>query len=353
MFQYVVRRFLLMIPTLIGVSFLVFVLIRSAPGDPALMRFAGGSDSAMEGGVDIEALRQQFRERHLLNANIVRAYLHYVGPFDLSPYGHPWFGGSGERPYGGLVTGDLGPVFLRPTETIGDQLRLRLKVTVPLALISVLLGYLLALPLGILSAIRRGSLFDLTTTVGLFVLYALPTFWTGLMLQLLFGRTGLDLLPVIGLTDREFETFSAWGKLKDLAAHTVLPLVCLTYGGLAYLSRQMRVGVIDTIRQDYVRTARAKGLSERVVVLKHVLRNSMIPILTLLATILPVLIGGSVIVETVFDIPGMGKYAYEALLSREYNIIMATTLFAGVMTMLGILLSDILYAVVDPRIRYS
>lgn len=353
MLQYVLRRFLLMIPTLLGISFLVFALIRTAPGDPALMRFAGGGDSAMEGGVDIEALRQQFRERHLLNANLVRAYLHYLGPFDLSPYGHPWFGGSGERKWGGLLTGDLGPVYLRPQETIGEQLAKRLRVTVPLGMIAVFIAYLVAIPIGILSAVRRGSVFDLFSTVGLFVLYALPTFWTGLMLQLVFGRTGLGLLPVIGLTDREFESFGLWGKLGDLAAHTVLPIACLCYGGMAYLSRQMRVGVIDTIRQDYVRTARAKGLAERVVVLKHVLRNSLIPVLTLLATILPVLVGGSVIVETVFDIPGMGKYAYEALLSREYNIIMATTLFAGVMTMLGILLSDILYAVVDPRIRFS
>ncbi len=342
-----------MVPTLLGISFVVFAIIRLAPGDPAAMRYAGGTDGAMEGGIDVEALREQFRERHLLNAPLWKAYLHYIGPFDLSPYGHTWFGGNGEQPWGGVLTGDLGPSYLRPQDDISEQIVTRLKVTIPLALISVLIAYLIALPIGVLSAVRRGTPFDVGSTIVLFLLYAVPSFWAGLMLQLIFGRTLLDWLPVIGLHSNEFANLSAGGKLLDLLRHTTLPIVCLTYTGLAYLSRQMRVGVIDTIKQDYVRTARAKGLTERVVVLKHVLRNSLIPILTIFAAILPTLIGGSVIVEYVFDIPGMGKYAFEALNAREYNIIMAVTLFAAIMTMIGILISDLLYAVADPRIRYD
>ena len=188
-------------------------------------------------------------------------------------------------------------------------------------------------------------------TVGLFVLYSIPTFWAGLMLVLIFGANGIDLLPVIGLYDKDFDDFSTLGKFWDVAKHSILPIATLTYGSLAYLSRQMRAGMLDVIRQDYIRTAKAKGLSDDRVVYKHALRNSMIPVLTLLASILPILIGGSVIVEQVFDIPGMGKYAFQGLLRRDFNIVMATTLFVGIMTQFGILLSDIAYSLVDPRIR--
>ena len=194
---------------------------------------------------------------------------------------------------------------------------------------------------------------EIVSTVTLFLLYAVPTFWAGLMLQLIFGKTGLDWLPVLGLHDKNADELSGFAYWLDTAEHSILPIAVLSYGGLAYLSRQMRVGVVDSITQDYVRTARAKGLDEKVVIFKHVLRNSVIPIITLLASILPILIGGSIIVETVFDIPGMGRYAYEGLTKREYNVIMATTMFSALMTILGILISDIMYAIVDPRISYD
>jgi peptide/nickel transport system permease protein len=155
----------------------------------------------------------------------------------------------------------------------------------------------------------------------------------------------------VGLMGKDHASLSTAGKVWDVVLHCILPVVTLTYGSLAYLSRQMRAGMLDVIRQDYIRTARAKGLVERVVVYKHALRNSMIPVLTLLASILPVLIGGSVIVERVFDIPGMGSYAFEGLLQRDFAIVMATTLLVAIMTQLGILLSDVLYSLVDPRIR--
>ena len=168
-----------------------------------------------------------------------------------------------------------------------------------------------------------------------------------------FGATGFSILPVVGLYSKDFETYSAAGKVWDVVLHCILPVVTLTYGSLAYLSRQMRAGMLEVIRQDYIRTAKAKGLSDDTVVYKHALRNSMIPVLTLLASILPILVGGALIVEYIFDIPGMGKYAYEGLLRRDFNVIMATTLFVGIMTQFGILLSDIAYSLVDPRIRLS
>jgi peptide/nickel transport system permease protein len=257
---------------------------------------------------------------------------------------------SGERPYGGLLALDLGRELVSKRPVAGELLR-RLWVSLPLSLAAVLLSYGLALPLGIFSARRQGRTSDSLVTLLLFLLYSVPTFWAGLMLALLFGKTGLDWLPVVGLADKDAASFTPLGRALDLCLHALLPVFTLTYGSLAYLSRQMRSGLLEVIQADYVRTARAKGLPERRVIYVHALRNALIPMVTLVATILPVLIGGSIIVEVVFDLPGMGKYAYEGLLRRDFHVVMATTLLTGVMTQLGILASDLLYTWVDPRIQ--
>ncbi len=259
---------------------------------------------------------------------------------------------TGEDWWGGLVVGDLRRE-MQSDKPVAPEIVTRLKVTVPLALASVLLSYLIALPLGIFSARHHGKRRDGIVTVVLFVLFAIPTFWAGLMLILSFGRTGMDLLPVVGLHDKDAADLAPLAYAWDTVLHALLPILTMTYGSLAYLSRQMRAGMMDTLRQDYIRTARAKGLSEDKVIYKHALRNSMIPVLTLLASVLPVLIGGSIIVEKVFDVPGMGRYAFDGLLKRDFNIIMATTILVGVMTQVGILLSDITYSLVDPRIRHE
>ncbi len=353
MLQYILRRLLWMIPTLLGISIVVFGLIHLAPGDPAAVKFSGMASGESQVGANEEDMIRKFRERHLLDQPLWKQYVHYLGPFNLGPKGHSWFGGSGDDPWNGILVGDLGNEFRRPTVEIAGEVVQRLKVTVPLALISIVVSYLLALPIGIYSSVRRGSVLDVTSAVLLFLLYAVPTFWAGLMLQLLFGKGMWDLLPVLGLHDKDADDLGRVAYWIDLGKHLILPVVCYSYASLAYLSRQMRVGMVETMSQDYIRTARAKGLSEKVVVLKHALRNSVIPILTLLAAILPILVGGSIIIESVFDIPGMGKYAYEGLLLREYNVIMAVTLISALMTIVGILLSDITYALVDPRIRYD
>jgi peptide/nickel transport system permease protein len=259
---------------------------------------------------------------------------------------------TGDHPWGGLLVGDLGAEMQNKVPVAGELWE-RLKVTVPLSLISVVLAYLIALPLGIFSVRKQGTMIDGLVTIILFVLYSIPTFWAALMLILIFGATGLDWLPVLGLHDKDATQLTGLAYAWDYVKHIILPVITLTYGSFAYLSRQMRAGMLDVIRQDYIRTARAKGMSERVVIYKHALRNSMIPILTLLASILPILIGGSVIVEKIFSVPGMGMYAFEGLLKRDLNIVMATTIFVGIMTQFGILLSDITYSIVDPRIRHD
>lgn len=244
----------------------------------------------------------------------------------------------------------------RDNRPIREKLGERLQVTVLLATLSLLVAYLIAIPLGMYSAIRQYSTTDRVITVVLFVLYSLPSFWVAMLLQQYLcgadaGRGGLSLFPLVGLTSPEFDTLSPLGKLADLAWHLVLPVGVLTYASFASLSRFQRVGMLDIIRQDFIRTARAKGLPERVVVLKHALRNSVLPIVTLLGMHLPSLVGGAVIVEYIFQINGMGLETLEAIRTRDMNWIMASVTLTAVMTMGGLLLSDILYALVDPRIR--
>ena len=168
-----------------------------------------------------------------------------------------------------------------------------------------------------------------------------------------FGEAGLGWLPVLGLHDKDASELGAWRYAWDACTHALLPVVTLAYGGIAYLSRQMRAGTLEVVAQDYVRTARAMGLSESRVMWKHAFKNALLPVITLFASLLPALIGGSVIVETVFDLPGMGRYAYEGLLQRDYNVVMATTTLSAVMTMLGMLVSDLMYGWADPRVRHG
>ena len=342
-----------MIPTLFGITLFTFCVMQLVPGDPADVYFAPeGGEAAPDASNVVQGI-EQFRRASLLAQPIWRQYLHYIGPFDLSARGHRWFGGSGETPWGGLLLGDLGREIGRPHVLVRDELLRRLGVTVPLALLALVLSYACALPLAILSVMRRGSSFDVGAGVFVFLLYSIPVFWAGLMLQLFFGSFGLDLLPIVGLADQDAADLSAGAKLVDLARHLVLPVVTLTYGGFAYLSRHMRSGLLEVIREDYIRTARAKGLSERSVVLKHALRNSLGPVLTIFATMLPALIGGSVIVEAVFDLPGMGSYAYDGISKRDYFVVMGTTTFSAVVTLVCILITDLAYAWVDPRVRYE
>ncbi len=336
-----------------GITLLVFVSIRLAPGDPATVMMGVASGGEMQEGQDIESRIADFKKKNALDRNLLVQYLGFIGPFNVKPDGHELFGGSGKDPWGGLLVGDLGTEMQRRSISISDELGRRLKVTLMLSFISIFITYMLSIPLGIFSATRQGTKLDGAVTIVLFLLFSVPTFWAGLMLILAFGQSGLGWLPILGLESKDAADMGMWEAFIDTGLHLILPVLTLTYGSFAYLSRQQRAGMLDVIRQDYIRTARAKGLSEKAVIFKHALRNSLIPIITLFASVLPILIGGSVVVEVVFEIPGMGRYAYEGLVGRDYNIIMATTTFSAFATLVGILLSDITYAIVDPRISYE
>lgn len=251
-----------------------------------------------------------------------------------------------------FMVGDFGISYQdgRPVKSVlWDAIRW----TVMLSLLSILLSYLIAIPIGVNSAQNKGSKGDQITTTFLFILYSLPSFWVATLLIMFFGGGDFfDWFPSYGVgevTDSMNFIEIVGVRLKYL----FLPLVCYTYGSLAFISRQMRGAVINSLGQDYVRTAKAKGLSQKVVLWKHAFRNSLLPIITLFANIFPLAISGSIVLEIIFSIPGMGKLAYEAILRRNYPIVFSVVMFSGILTLVGNLVSDILYAVVDPRISYS
>jgi peptide/nickel transport system permease protein len=338
-----------MVPTLIGITLVVFLAMHAAPGDPAQ---AVSADSARL-GVDAEAAAARVRAENLLDAPLWKQYLHFLGPFDLSPHGHAWFGGDGAHPWHGLLALDFGREFQRSDVDVAHEIGRRLRVSVPLGAAALLLMYLVAVPMGVWSAARSGTRRERFVSLGLFLLHAVPTFWLALLFVLAFGATGLGWLPVVGLHDKDASLMGGYERALDVVRHALLPVLALSVGGLAYLSRQVRGGVLATLREDFVRTARGKGLSERNVLVRHALRNALLPLITLFGAVLPALVAGSIVVETVFGIEGVGRYAWEGMLQRDTNIVLATTVVSALATMSGILLADLLYAAADPRIRHA
>lgn len=319
-----------MIPTLLGIVILSFAVMKMAPGDPTAAKFGAGAQAGA--GLDAQRGTEQaikrFRERYRLDEPL-----------------HVQFGFFLKR----LWDRDL--VFFVQERPVWRELIPALKVTLLLNSIVFVLTYVIAIPLGIYSAAFPRSPGDRISTIALFVLYSLPAFWTAEILRMWFGSPDQAIsLPIMGLRSDNYQSLSDWEKFVDLSLHLALPVFCLTYVSLAYISRQMRAGMLEVIRQDYIRTAQAKGASKARVILVHALRNGLFPVITLFATLLPFLIGGSVIIENIFNIPGMGRFAFDAVLTREYDAAMAVLIISAVLTLLGILLSDVLYVVVNPQV---
>ena len=330
MTAYLLKRLFLMIPTLLGIIVVSFLVIRLAPGDPASQKFGGSGQAAagMNAERGTEAAEKRFREKH---------------GFDLPLPAQ--FGLFLKR----LVTADM--IFFQTEQPIWPELWQALKVTIWLNMIVFLLIYAAAVPLGIFSAAYPNSALDRTTTLGLFVMYSLPSFWVAEMLRMLLSEW--FQWPIMGLRSDNAADMTSWQQLVDYLHHIALPVLCLSYGGLAYVSRQMRAGMLEVIRQDYIRTAEAKGAGKARVILVHALRNSLFPIITLFASLLPFLVGGSVIIEVIFNIHGMGLLSYEGVLRREYDLVMTTLMLSAVLTLIGILISDVLYVVVNPRVSFE
>lgn len=312
-----------MVPLLIGITIISFAVIHLAPGEPTDLV------TDLQPRISAQAVE---RLRHLygLDRPLHIQYLDWL-----------------KR----LVKLDMGRSFL-DNRLVSLKILERLPITITINVLSLLLIIIVALPIGIVSAIRQYSLFDKTTTVFVFIGFAMPTFWLALLLMILFGIK-LGWLPISGLRSLSFASFSFWGRLIDMARHLILPVFVSAFGGLAGFSRYMRSNMLEVIHQDYIRTARAKGLSERAVIYKHALRNALLPIVTILGLSVPGLIGGSVIFESIFAIPGMGRLFYESVMARDYPVIMGGLVIGAVLTLLGNLMADITYAYIDPRIRYK
>jgi peptide/nickel transport system permease protein len=252
---------------------------------------------------------------------------------------------------GNTLRGDLGQSFSRKkpvTWIIGE----RIGPTLLLSVTSIVLAYLLATPLGLYATVREGKLDERITSLALYMLYSLPSFVGGLFLLLLFYQE-LHWLPLRGMTSDDYDALSTFAKFRDIAWHAILPVTCYTYISLAYDARFIRANMAEVIRQDYIRTARAKGVGPFRVLVVHAFRNTLIPLVTQIGLTLPALLSGSVILEQLFTWPGMGNLFFESIAERDYPTIMGLTLMFSVLTLAGQLLADVLYSVVDPRVRYS
>ena len=322
MWTYIAKRLLLMVPLLVGITLVSFVVIHLAPGTPVELQ------TTMNPKVSLEA-QKRLRELYGLDKPLMVQYWDWLKRMTLLDFGRSF-------------SPDRRPVL--------DKIKERIGITISLNLLSLLIILLVAIPIGIVAAVRPHSWFDRGTTLLVFFGFAMPTFWLALLLMMLFG-VYLDWLPISGLTSLGFHQFTLWQKIQDLVAHIALPVLVAAFGGLAGMSRYMRGNMLEVIRQDYITTARAKGLPERVVIFKHALRNALLPVITMLGLSVPGLIGGSVIFESIFAIPGMGQLFYGAVMARDYPLVMGELVIGAVLTLVGNLLADVGYALVDPRIR--
>jgi peptide/nickel transport system permease protein len=322
MLAYFLKRLFLLIPLLIGITLITFLVMQLAPGKP--------SDVLTDLNVKASA---DARER------LIKLY----------GLDQPWHVQYG-RWLARMARLDFGRSF-KDDRPVLEKIAERLPATLLLNGLSLLLIFAVAVPIGILSAVRENSLFDKGMTVFVFIGFSMPTFWLALLLMIAFGIK-LGWLPISGLRSMTYDDLSLAGKALDMGRHLVLPVTVSAFAGLAGLSRYMRHGMLEVIRQDYIRTARAKGLPERKVVMKHALRNALIPVVTLVGLYLPELIGGSFIFETIFAYPGMGRLGFDAIMARDYPVIMGVGTIAALLTLLGNFLADVAYGYVDPRIRY-
>ena len=324
MIKYAVKRLIFMIPLLLGITIICFVVMHLAPGAPTDL------ETQMNPRVSAE-MKERLRAMYDLDKPLPEQYLIWLNK---------------------LVRLDLGVSFSSDRRPVADKILERLPITIALNILSMILILMVAIPLGVLSAVHQNSFFDKITGVFVFIGFAVPTFWLALLLMILFG-VQLGWLPISGIRSLNYEYLPPGMAFIDLIKHLIMPVLLSAFGGLAGFSRYMRANMLEVIRQDYITTARAKGLSERLVIYKHALRNALLPLVTILGLSVPGLIGGSVIFETIFAIPGMGQLFYMSVMARDYPTIMGILFIGAVLTLLGNLLADLSYALVDPRIRVS
>jgi peptide/nickel transport system permease protein len=324
MANYLLKRILMLFPLLLGITLITFTVIHLAPGEPVEMQ------TSMSPKVSA-ASRARLREFYGLDKPLHVQYVRWLSH---------------------LAQFDFGRSFAPDNRPVTDKIKERIPITISLNVIALILEFGLAIPIGILAAVRRDTLVDRGISVFVFIGFAVPTFWLALLCMYLFG-VKLGWLPISGIHSMGYEKLSWFGRLGDLAKHLILPISIATFGSLAGLSRYMRSTMIEVLSQDYITTARAKGVKERTIIYRHALKNALLPVITLLGFSLPALIGGSVIFETIFAIPGMGQLFYQGVMARDYPLVMGILVIGACLTLVGNLVADICYALADPRIRHG
>ncbi len=321
MLHYILKRLLMMVPLLLGITLLSFLVIHLAPGDPVEI------ETEMSMKTSAQA-RDNLRKLYGLDKPVHVQYIDWLKRF---------------------ITLDFGQSFTDGKPVI-QKIKERIPVTITINLLSLVIIVLIAIPLGVISAVKQYSCFDRLTTVFVFVGFSTPTFWLALLLMLFFG-VHLGILPISGIQSIDISGMSSSQRVFDWIHHLILPVCLSAFGGIAGLSRYSRSSMLEVLKQDYIRTARSKGLREPSVILVHGLSNGLMPVVTILGLSVPGLIGGSVIFETIFAIPGMGQLFYSSAMARDYPTIMGILVIGATLTLIGNLIADLSYALVDPRIR--
>jgi len=325
MLAYTIKRLLISIPMVLGIVTITFVMIRVAPGDPLDMYL----EPQRQRQVDPEII-ELLRVKYGLDQPIHIQYWRWISS---------------------VAQGDFGESF-RSRRPVGRMLAEAIPYTLQLTILATLFDALLGIMLGIIAAVKQYTALDKAVTMGALIVYAIPGFWLALMLVMVFS-VHLGWFPTSQTRSMDYEFLSFWGKLGDRAWHLVLPVFVLGIGSAAGTARYVRNRLLDVLNADFVWAARARGFKERVVIVRHALRNALIPVITMYGMSLPYLLGGATVIESIFAWPGMGNMAVGGVGGRDYPVIMATTLIAAVLTVLGNLLADITYAVVDPRVTYG
>ncbi|WBF68568.1 ABC transporter permease [Desulfovibrio subterraneus] len=311
-----------MLLVLWGITIISFWVIHLAPGSPTDLQTSMNPLVGQEARLRLEKLYGLDKPLHIQYIN--------------------WLERLVRLDFGRSMSGDYRPVW--------DKIKERLPLTVGMNVASMVLTLLIAVPIGVAAAYYQGRWFDSISAVFVFIGFAMPGFWLALLMMLYFG-IHLQWLPISGLTSLDYNSLTPLGKLLDIAKHMAMPIFIYTFGSLAGMSRFMRSSMLEVLRQDYILTARAKGLPLRTVIFKHALRNALLPVITILGLSVPGLIGGSVIIESIFALPGLGQLFYTAVMARDYPMIMGNLVLGAVLTLAGNMLADLCYGMADPRIR--
>lgn len=321
--RYLLRRVLALIPLLLGITIISFIIMNLAPGDPTAFYIDPSGTTSPE-------MVERIRKNLGLDQPLPVRYVLWLGK---------------------TVRGDLGYSFVsnRPVvKEVGDRVFNTLLLTVTSLLVALIFGVLV----GVYSALNQYKLSDYILSIFTFIGISMPSFWFAMMMILLFTLK-LGWLPSVGMSSSMFPPSTSWGRFADVIKHMIMPVTVSSLSSLASWARYQRSSMLEVIRQDYIRTARSKGLSNKVVIFRHALRNAALPIITLLGMSIPMLLSGSFIIETIFSWPGMGRLGVSSIFRRDYPVVMGVTLFSSLLVMGGNLIADIMYAVVDPRVRYK